>query len=190
MENSKANKNTFWKKAQTPLILFLATITVALVMVMKRVDKPLQSKIAPKGIVSFELARKFDNSQNIVNSWSEQEKLYAAFGLGIDYLFLFAYSIFFAVMIFKVANALKSRFKSFARLGFVLLWGQFLAAALDATENFFLTQLLFGSQRAWFANYAFLCASLKFALILMAVVYILLGLVMLIKPLAGNKVAA
>jgi len=176
---------------QTPLILFLATIAVALLLVIKRVDKPLQNALAPKGIISFELARKFDNAKSIVGSWSEQEKLYAAFSLGIDYLFLFAYSLFFAIMIFIVAKTLKSRYKQFSHIGYFLLWGQFLAAALDASENFFLTQLLFGSQRSWFANYAFFCASLKFMLILAGLIYILLGLLLIVnmRLKTGSKIS-
>ena len=168
-----------WARAQTIFTLFTALISLALFVVISKVDKPLQNELAPRGIVSFELAKKFDNSQTIIKSWDNRQKQYAAFSLGIDYLFLIAYSLLLAALIVKISRALAKRFKRLARLGYYLAMLQFAAAALDAVENFFLAQILFGSSRLWFSQYAFFCAALKFIIVAAGLAYILSGLLLL-----------
>jgi len=165
----------------TSILYILAFLTLGIFLVISKIDKPLQNSQAPNGIVSFELAKNINKSHDIVSSWDSQTKLYAAFSLGIDYLFLLSYSLFFALIIFKIASALKTKYKLLAMLGIFLAWAQFLAALFDALENFFLSQLLFGSTRLWFSGYAYVLASTKFWLILAGLVYILLGLLLLLN---------
>ncbi|MCL4529010.1 MAG: hypothetical protein M1282_06325, partial [Chloroflexi bacterium] len=66
--------------------IFIALLvwTLGLFAVFRVLDQPL----APNGIVSFELAGTLERVTTILSSWSTQAKLYAAFGLGLDYLFM------------------------------------------------------------------------------------------------------
>jgi hypothetical protein len=60
-------------------------------------------------------------------------------------------------------------------LGKSLGWGAFAAALFDATENIALFTILSGTVAAPFPQIAFWCASVKFALILLGLVYGLAG---------------
>ena len=74
------------------LPLFLA-LTLILMIVLLRIDVPLQTTAAPKGIVSYELAGSVTEAQRILDSWNPTARLYAAFSLGLDFLYMPAYAI-------------------------------------------------------------------------------------------------
>lgn len=137
----------------------------------------LISAAAPQGMISYELAGSFRKSLAILASWNAKARLVAAFSLGIDYLFLSAYSLFFALACFMLAAKFKESFARFYYLGLLLGWAQILAAALDAAENYALLRLLLGSQHHSFSWMAACCATIKFSLILAGVVYIFAALI-------------
>ncbi len=157
-------------------VWLLGLATAMLLWAESAVDGPLRTAWAPNGIISFELAKSFTVAQKIMASWNPNAKLYAAFSLGLDYLFLVAYSLFLALAVFSVAKIFKERSKGFFRIGLLLAWLQFLAAVFDALENGFLIRLLFGAQNSWFSLFAFYCATLKFLFVLSGIVYIFSGL--------------
>ncbi len=163
----KTQKNVLWA---------LALITMVLFVVLGILDQPLKTNEAPNGIVSFELAGSFNQSQKILSSWNHQAKLYAALSIGVDYLFLVAYSLFFAFLIFKLSKLFVEHIKWLVQAGIIIGWLQFLAAIFDSVENYFLIRLLFSSQNELFSHLAFYFASAKFLLILLGIIYILLGL--------------
>ena len=70
----------------------LLALTLGLAAVLGRVDRPLRTSASPSGIVSFEVAGDVATAQRIVGAWDEAARRYAAFSLGIDYLFMVAYS--------------------------------------------------------------------------------------------------
>ena len=59
---------------------------------MQIVGDPLINPTAPSGIVTFELAGKVSKVQEILVSWDSHEQLFAALGLGLDYVFMLLYS--------------------------------------------------------------------------------------------------
>src|SRR5688572_25662669 len=89
---------------------FLA-LTVFLFAIFRVLDQPLRTDAAPNGIVSFELAGKPQVARAITDSWKQTSLLlsaipgqpnpevvnipyvFAAFGLGIDYLFMPIYAL-------------------------------------------------------------------------------------------------
>ena len=136
---------------------------------------PLTTPQAPAGIVSFELAGTMEHARAIMASWGERQRLLAAFGLGLDYLFLITYSTFFGLACLSAGEAARAAGSRLAPLAVPLAWGQWLAAALDAVENSALISLVLGSTWATWPPVAWFCASFKFALIVTALIYIIWG---------------
>ncbi len=104
----------------------------------------------------------------MLDSWDENTKTRALFGLGFDYLYMLSYSLAIAFACFYGAVR---RGGWFGRLGVLLGWSQFVAAGLDAIENLaLLTIFLRGSEGPW-AALSFWCAAPKFALVLAGLLY-------------------
>ncbi len=141
---------------------------MGLFAVFQILDQPL----APNGIVLFELARTPEHASEILASWSPLAKLYAAFGLGLDYLFMPSYAVTIAL---GVLLALKRHTGWFASLGKWVGWGSLAAALFDATENFALWKLMAHGVNSTWPQVAFWCASFKFELILIGIGFALLG---------------
>lgn len=156
---------------QAKLIWLLLITTLSFAVIMNFLGAALKNEIARSGIIAFELAKDFSISQKILNSWDSVTQLYAAFGLGFDYLFLCSYSCFFALLCFKLADRFASRNTILASIGLYLAYLQFLAGIFDSLENYFLIELLFGSQNRNFPLFAYYSASAKFILIFTAIVY-------------------
>ena len=78
---------------RSAVFLSFLALTLVLMFVLLRIDVPLQTTAAPKGIVSYELAGSVDGAQRILDSWNPTARLYAAFSLGLDYLYMPAYAI-------------------------------------------------------------------------------------------------
>jgi len=161
-------------RTRKPLFIALLVWTLILFAIFRPLGAPLTTSAAPSGIVSFELARTPANAQAMIASWDARAQLFAAFGLGFDYLFMpsCAFTIALACLL-----AVGRHPGAFARIGAWLGWGALLAAAFDAIENIGLWNSLLGPVGAPWTGIAFWCASFKFALILFGILYGLVGCV-------------
>ena len=175
--------------AQWPALLVLLILTAGLLLAMQTLDVPLKNQISPRGIVSFELATNYEHTQKIMTSWTPEGRVYAALSLGLDYLFLIIYALFISLSCTRIAKYLKPRWPFFAKLGLVLGWTQFLAAFLDAVENFALIKLILGSTNQIWQTTARWCAMFKFSMVGVGLFYILVGIVLMItiKNLNSSK---
>lgn len=161
--------------SQRRALIVLTVVTLMVMAVFRIIDRPLQTSAAPSGIVSFELAGTLAAAQAMIASWDQQAQLLAAFSLGLDYLFMPLYSTAIALACVVAAGGpLRSR-RLLAGLGLLLAWGLWLAALLDAVENYALLQVLLGSEILAWPAIARWCASLKFLLILAGLAYALIG---------------
>jgi hypothetical protein len=136
--------------------------------------------------------------QQILASWDQRAQLSAAFSLGLDYVFMLAYSTTIGLACIWTADVLRRRSwplawvgaplawvgAPLAWVGAPLAWGQWLAAAFDATENIALVVILFGTVQAPWPEVARWCAIFKFSLIFLGLVYAFFGLVvsLVVKP--------
>jgi len=127
------------------------------------------------GQVDFALAvGSVEKTQAIVASWSLQQKLLMAFGLGIDYLFMPVYSTCLACACIAVAEC-----GFLPTLGLTLAWSQWLAALFDAQENFGLMQILLSDgneaviQRV--GSLGLFCTNAKFFILVLGLLYATLG---------------
>lgn len=158
-----------------PLILF-GFFTVITFFLMQFFLEPLITPEAPGGIISFELAKSLEQSQAMLASWDTNAKINAGLSLGIDFLFLFVYGIFFALACFSVAKKYVDRITWLYKLGVYLAFSQLVAAIFDAIETIALIKLLLGSNNSLFPLIAYYFASIKFAIIAIGIIYIIIGL--------------
>ena len=165
-------------------------LTLTLFAVFRVLDKPLRTSTAPNGIVSFELAGSVEQARAITDEWKSFSLLlssvagqsnpdvvnipyaFAAFGLGIDYLFMpvYAFALAFGTLlaVHKHSGWLKS-------LGAVAGYGAFAAALFDAIENYALFQILLYRIHSPYPELAYYCASIKFGLLIFGIVFALVG---------------
>jgi len=157
--------------------LIWTALALAALAALQGIDGPLKTAAAPLGIVSFELARDWPAAQSILASWDEQAQLFAALSLGLDYLFMLAYSTALALGCVWAGERLRPRAGWLAAAGVWLAWGMSLAALLDATENLALIRILFGAAVGPWPGLAWGCASIKFLLVGGGLVFVAAGAV-------------
>ena len=154
--------------------LFIALLiwTLVLFAAFQPLSAPLQTPPAPAGIVSFELAGTVEKAGAMIDSWDASARLYAAFGLGFDFLFMPSYALTLALGILLAAGRHPD---PFARAGAWLGWGALAAAVFDAVENIALFASLLGPVTAPWPQVAGWCATVKFTLLLLGIFYGLAG---------------
>jgi hypothetical protein len=155
-----------------PLFLLSLAVTLIIFAIFRVLDTPLRTPAAPNGVVSFELAGNLKTATKILNSWDERAKLFATFGLGVDFLFMPFYALALSLGILLAAGRHAG---AFAKAGALLGWGAFVAALFDAAENFSLWQLMTGNLQVVWPNLAAICATVKFGLLLLGLAYALIG---------------
>jgi hypothetical protein len=165
--------------ARKRVIFASLLMSAILLFAMRTIDAPLRTSTAPRGIVSFELAKNYDRSQQILNSWNTEAKINAALSLGLDFLFLITYALFISITCIQVAAAIKVDHSIFLNTAVVLAWAQFLAAILDTIENLALIQLLLNSSHQWLPCLARWCAIMKFSIVGAGLIFIFGGLLLI-----------
>ncbi len=154
----------------------LLGLTILILLSMNFVGMPLNTTAAPQGIVSFEFALTPERAQQMLDSWSPDARMRAGFIQGLDFLFPLVYSTTVGLGCVMAAGVIASRGQGIARLGAWLAWGLWAAAALDYVENIGLVLLLFGQVYSPFPQIATVCATIKFALLAVGLVYSFYGL--------------
>lgn len=156
------------------LPLFGVALALALLIfgVFRVIDAPLQTSAAPWGIISFELAGTGTRAQAMLDSWDARVRLFAAFGLGLDYLFMVSYAAAIGLAAAWAGRQLGASRRWLVGLGVALGWGVAFAALLDAVENIALTvMLLAGAAAAPWPALAAGCATVKFTLVLLGFLF-------------------
>jgi hypothetical protein len=162
----------FPQNSRKPLLWAFLAGTLALFVIFRVLNAPLITPAAPGGIVTFELAGAPVRSQAILDSWDARARLFAAFGLGLDYLFMVFYATTLMLGTLLAAGRHAGWFKSLGALGG---WGALFAALLDALENYALWTILIGSASDPWPGVGAACAALKFAFLALGLLYALVG---------------
>ncbi len=160
-------------RRKTLFCLFFA-LTLIILGVFQGLDFSLRTRAAPAGIITFEFARNAHQAGQIISSWSLPARLSAAFGLGLDYLFMPAYALTLGLATLWAAE--QWPLSIWRRLGNWLGWGIWLAAACDALENVGLYAALQGYGNDSSVAIVYTLVNIKFGLLLLGLVYALLGL--------------
>jgi hypothetical protein len=156
---------------------------VVLELVLGRLNRPLVTAAAPLGIVTFELAHSVERSAAILASWNAEARASARMSLIVDYLFMIAYPATLAIGCVTVAARISARWPGAARVARTVAAGALVAGALDAVENAALLVQLSGGAAELPALIAWGCATVKFALVVMAIPVAVPAL--WLKPAAG-----
>lgn len=160
--------------------VFIALLawTIFLTILSQLLNSPLRTSAAPAGIVSFELARSPETAKLIIASWNKGTQLSAAFGLGLDYLYMVSYAFTISLACLLTADRMKGWL---AHIGIIMGWGIFLAAVLDAIENVGLMYSLVGYTGGFWPEVSFWCATFKFAFIILGILFALVSRILSIK---------
>lgn len=153
------------KRAQVFILLLIATLLITFAFRFIGPAKPT--------IVDFELAGNVTKAADILNTWTPVDRIHAGFSLGFDFLYMPIYSTTIALACVWAATVLRSG--AGKSIGRALAWGLWLAALLDAIENLALIGNLFGAPSEPFPLIAAVCATLKFGLIILGLIYILVA---------------
>ncbi|HEX7292091.1 MAG TPA: hypothetical protein VF250_13275 [Conexibacter sp.] len=156
-------------------ILGIATLVLFTVLVV--LDGRMQDA-GGYGIVDFEVAFTSGKAQEIMDAWGAKGHDAAIASLWLDYLYLIAYALFLRLAIQAVGDGLRARGReALAAPAAALALLPLIGAACDAIEDAFLLLVLGGHSSSAGPVLAGAFATVKFACIAVAIVYLLVGLV-------------
>jgi len=159
------------------LFLISFTASLFLIVVLSLIGRPLITEVAIYGIVSFEFSGDAESAAAIIDSWDQAARLSAALSLGLDYMFILAYSTAISLACLWTADVTRDYGWPLTHLGSVLAWGQWAAGILDAIENLGLILILiYGVGKPW-PELASFTALIKFILVFCGLSYAFYGLV-------------
>ncbi len=156
----------FIKKYHYQLVIVLTLMSLVAIAL---VDTHLKTPITPHGILDFEWAKTPLKTNQILHAWGTQGSLFAAFSLGIDYLFLVFYTLFFVLTTQRLSNNNHFIIKKTTNAVILLF---LLAGFYDALENYFLLRILIGQNTSNMALQAYMVSLSKFLLIGLGVLYL------------------
>ncbi len=121
--------------------LFLATLSLVLLLQLRGFDSDLQTSDTPHGIVGYELAWSAERASPMLRVWRNAGTLeHAKVSLGVDFAFLLVYPWMFAS---GIALLVRTRATSpFVRAGAHFQRLVLLCMPLDALENVLLWRML------------------------------------------------
>ncbi|MGV1049451.1 MAG: hypothetical protein ACOYD4_13115 [Solirubrobacterales bacterium] len=158
------------------LLVLLGIATVVFDLVMVYLDRKMTDAGGPS-ILGFEFAGSGQQAAKVMAEWGAGGRHYARWSLWLDYGFMLSYGSFFALAATATRDfARESDLRRLAAAGAVAPIAAIAAASFDAIENVFLLLTLGGHGGSFGPPIATVCASLKFALIAFAIVYVLWGL--------------
>jgi hypothetical protein len=159
-----------------PVFIALLAWCVVLSGIFVLLNAPLITSAAPLGIVSHQLAWTTGKAQAILASWSGRPSLFAALGLGLDYLFIPTYAFTVGLGALLAAGRHRNMGVWLRKLGIYATYGVFAGAVFDILENILQAQqLLKGTVTAPLTVLTGICASLKFGLLALGILYVLVG---------------
>jgi hypothetical protein len=159
-----------------PVFIVLLVWSLVLFGVLQILNAPLITAVAPLGIVSHQFAWTTQKAQAILASWAGRPDLFAALGLGLDYLFIPTYAFMLGLGALLAAGRHLNLAIWLRKLGIYATYGVFIGAAFDILENVLQArQLLDGVITSPLVFFTGVCASLKFGLMGLGILYILVG---------------
>ncbi|XGB40809.1 MAG: hypothetical protein LVS60_10255 [Nodosilinea sp. LVE1205-7] len=148
--------------ARKQLFYLSLVVTVLSSLALTAMGAPLTNSQTPWGILSFELCAYGSSCTAIVQSWNSSVQLKAALSLGVDYLFMVAYSATLFLGLLMMADPVPPGLRRLTLGAAAAAW---LAGAADALENYFLFQILLSPSNLQFAWPATASATVKFILL-------------------------
>lgn len=161
-------------------LIVTGVAAVALLLAMSPAENRMKDTGGP-GVLQFELTGGQDRADEILAEWGEEGQDAARESLWIDFGFLLAYGAFLTLALAATRDlARRRRRQRLAAIGAVVVFFGALGAGFDALENICLLLTLDGAGAA-FPLLATIFASCKFALLAVAIAYILVGQTMRLR---------
>lgn len=146
-------------------------------IVILLIDQRLEATGGPP-ILGLEFAGSAGRASEVTAEWGDHGQYLARLSLWIDFGFIASYGSFFAVAALATRDYARERgLRTLAIAGVVAPGFAVSAAVFDAAENIVWLLVLGGHGGEAGPPFATACASLKFLLIALAVMYVLWGLV-------------
>jgi hypothetical protein len=158
------------------LILLGVAMVVLTVVPFFLFDRRLEHTGGP-GILGLEFAAGKARAAEILAEWGPDGRRIARVSLVVDYAYLLSYGAFFTLAGFATRDLARARgWRRLASAGAIIPLFAAAAAVFDAVENVFLLLILGGHGGEFAPVIATTCSSIKFALIAIAIGYVLCGL--------------
>ena len=139
-------------------------------ILLRYVDKP------GPGIIAFELARTLEDANNMVAQWEALDAVpLKKFSLFFDYIFIIGYA---GSLFLVLQDWWRKSQKTWLKY---IQYVPILAGVLDGIENIGLLQIVYHQGTQFSASLAFYCASIKFIILVPAVLLVLYRLYRLAK---------
>ncbi len=139
-------------------------------------DRHIQ-RLGGPGIIGLELAGSKTRAAQIMAEWGSSGRRAARLSLWIDYGYMLSYGSFVTLAGLATADLARARgWRRIATAGRIVPYFAAAAALFDASENVALLLTLAGNGGGFAPPFATVCASIKFALIATAILYVLWGL--------------
>lgn len=165
------------KKLLLP-VFFIGTI--AMIVVMGKTGATLKTPATPHGILDLEFAYNTAKTSAVINAWLPANGLdnitAAKTNTYFDFVFLFFYSIFLFLACKRIAQTMNG---PVAKAGNIIAPGALLAGFLDVLENTGMLISLGGNSSGTISFLTSFFSVIKWALALIAVLYLLTGLLAL-----------
>jgi hypothetical protein len=159
------------------LLIASGIATVLFDVVLLVIDQQLEATGGPS-ILGLEFAGSQHRAIEIMAEWGTHGRYLARLSLWIDFGFMASYGTFFTLAALATRDFARERgLRALATVGLVTPFLAVGAALFDAAENIAWLLVLGGHGGNFAAPFATTCASLKFALITLAILYSLWGLV-------------
>jgi hypothetical protein len=160
----------------------LGAATVGFTVALYLLDPHVQG-FGGTGISGFEFAGSRSRAAQVMAEWGAEGQRLARLGLLLDYGYMLSYGLFFALAGFAIRDTARAReWRRMARAGAVIPYFALAAACFDASENAALLLTLGGHGGSFAPPFATVCSSIKWTLISIAILYVLWGLVLLLRP--------
>jgi hypothetical protein len=159
------------------LLIAFGIAMVVFDVVLIVLDQHLEATGGPS-ILGLEFAGSEGKATQIMAEWGNHGRDLARLSLWIDFGFMLSYGTFFALAALATRDfARERRLRALAVAGIVTPIFAVAAAFFDAAENIAWLLVLGGHGGSFAPPFATACASLKFLLIGLAIVYVLWGLI-------------
>lgn len=132
------------------------------------------------GVFEFEFAWTSERINQIFNAWGSGGKQRQALVTYIDFLYIISYSVCYAGCILLITRKLKNKSQ---KIGLIMTLTPFIAGVFDVIENINLLLMLANDQYVNGGSpfIASLCATIKFGLIFLGWIFMLYGLLILLR---------
>jgi hypothetical protein len=168
-------------------LFFFLLGTLVMIYVMVKTGAPLKTMATPHGILDLEFAYNTALTETVINAWTVAGPVdlmaAAKMNTWFDFIFLFFYSGFLFLAAKKISGSFVG---GFGRAGKIIAKGALAAGIFDVCENSGMLATLSGYGSGTISFFTSSVSVIKWILAIMAVLYVLTGVVGLLRARLKN----